>query len=316
MKHGFLIVCALVLTGCGDELAIHPISALVADQASTVQFTTTATKRDIYELTVTYFPKFQPLDVHDITHTIKQNPDHPELYQIDLPKLSGGEYRLVVKMLHYWRVANYKVVRSTRIDYSDFVVHDQLPNDCFHFDDAKQELMNWTVTPVYLGSRDQPFIASNCPGLFLANQSWPAAITELTNGRSLFIPVSNKCFPSASSNVSQPSYWHFTLRSPNLANRTAWQNIRAVEFRVATKSISVDIEPEMDFAGSTSSSSTNKTPARYAAYVGNWRVITHPVNIPKNSRLNHIQLHIYGIPEQTVHETVDSIVIDGICPIK
>ncbi len=310
------MICALLLTGCGDELAIQPISALVARQSSTVQFTTTATKRDIYELSVSYFPKYQPLDARDLTPTLKQNPDHPELYQIDLPKLSSGEYRLIVKMVHYWRVADFKIIRSTRIDYQDFVVHSPLPQDCFHFDDPNQELMNWTVTPVYLGSRDQPFNASNCPGLFLVNQSWPIALSELTNGRSLFVPVSNKCFPSSSSNVSQTSYWRFTLRSPNLAHRAAWQNIRAVEFRIATKSIGVDIEPQIDYRANTSHPPATTTPARYAAYVGNWRVITHPVNVPKDSAVNQIQLHVYGIPEQTVHETVDSIVIDGICPIK
>lgn len=316
MKHGFLIICVLFLTGCGDELAIQPISALISGQPSTVQFNTTATKRDIYELTVTYFPKYQPLAARDLTSTLKQNPDHPELYQINLPPLSSGEYRLVVKMVHFWRMADFKIIRSTRIDYQDFVVHSALAQDCFHFDDVSQELMNWTITPVYLGSQDQPFNASNCPGLFLANQSWPVALTELTNGRSLFIPVSNKCFPSSSSNVSQPSYWHFTLRSPNLANRVAWQNIRAVEFRIATKSISVDIEPEIDYRANLSNPAPTTTPARYAAYAGNWRVITHPVTIPKNSTINQLQFHVYGIPEQTVQETVDSIVLDGICPIK
>ena len=316
MKHGLLMTCILLLTACGDELAIQSISALVSDQSSTVQFTTTATKRDIYELSVSYFPKYQPLEARDISATLKQNPDHPELYQIDLPKLSSGEYRLLVKMVHYWRFANFKIVRSTRIDYHDFIVHSPLPQDCFHFDNPDQDLTNWTVTPVYLGSHDQPFNASNCPGLFLAKQSWPVALSELTNGRSLFIPVSNKCFPSSSSNVSQPSYWRFTVRSPNLANRAAWQNIRAIEFRIATKAISVDIEPAIDYSANITTLPVNTPPARYAAYVGSWRVITHPLNSPKNNAIKQIQFHVYGIPEQTVHETVDSIVIDGICPIK
>jgi len=316
MRHWLLVPFCLLLLGCGEDSAILPIADQIAGQPTTIQFVTTVNAAAIRELRIHYFPKYQPTASHDITGQLKHNPDNPQLYLAELPHLDPDEYRVAVRIVYYQQIGSVKIVRYTRVFTRDFHVYAPLSHDCFNFDDKQKDTMGWTTTPVFLDAREQPFSSSGCPGVFYANQNWPTALTDTTSGGSLFIPVSDKCFPSSSANTLQPGYWHFTLNSPSLAGKSAWQNLKAIQFRVATKSINVDIRPEIKFTGGLPMGSAPMPEIRYTTYQGNWRVIEHPVVIPKGASITQLRLHIAGIPEKTVNTSVDAILIDGVCPIR
>ena len=58
------------------------------------------------------------------------------------------------------------------------------------------------------------------------------------------------------------------------------------------------------------------TKQRHEITKDQWYIIDMPVNLDKNAKVTQLELHISGIPEQTVTDTVNSIFIDGICPIR
>ena len=45
-----------------------------------------------------------------------------------------------------------------------------------------------------------------------------------------------------------------------------------------------------------------------------WSVIEYPFELPKEAIVTGVELHLYGVPEQTVSNEVNSLLIDGICP--
>lgn len=323
MKHLVVILSTSLLAACGQESAILPVPAQTAGQATAIEFVTSVEPAAIALMQARIFPKYEPTAARDFSTALKNNPANPERYLAEISGLQAGEYRVAIRLVYYQRLFGIELIRYTRVYTRDFMIHAPLSADCFRFDDKLKDVMGWSTTPVYLSAREQPVSASGCHGVFFANQGWPSALTDsASSGGSLFIPVSNKCFPSATSNVLQPGYWYFTLSSPSLEQRPAWQNLKAIQFRVATKSINVDIKPEIVSSSLPSGqlalpTGTKATPAgRYTSYPGNWRVIEHPVNLPKGSTIKQLRLQISGIPEETVKETVDAILIDGICPIK
>ncbi len=316
MRHWLILPLSLLLISCGENSAILPIAEQIAGQATTIQFVTSVDTAAIQEMRITYFPKYQPTASQDITAQLKHNPDNPQLYLAELPNLAPDEYRVAVRIVYYQQIAGVNLVRYTRVFIRDFHVYAPLSRDCYNFDDKQKDTMGWTTTPVYLDAREQPFSASGCHGVFYANQNWPTALTDTTNGGSLFIPVSDKCFPTSSPNTMQTGYWHFTLSSPSLADKPAWQNLTAVQLRVASKSINVDIRPEIVFTGGLPVGTAPMPEIRYPTYQGGWRVIEHPIVIPKGARITQLRLHISGIPENTVNSSVDAILIDGVCPVK
>ncbi|MBI3560144.1 MAG: hypothetical protein HY080_00285 [Gammaproteobacteria bacterium] len=316
MKNLELLLVCLFLAGCGENSAIIPIPDQNTGQPTSVQFVTEVKNAAISELSIQYFPKYQPIAVHDISQQLKHTPDNPQVYLAELPKLEPDTYRVLVRMVYYQQLAGINLLRYTRVYTRDFHVYAPLSHDCFTFDNGPRDSLGWTTTPVYLDARDQPVTASGCPGVLYANHNWPTALTDTTNGGSLFIPVSDKCFPSTSPTASQPGNWHFTLSSPSLRNLPAWQNLKAVQLRVATKAINVDIRPEIVYSDGLPIDNQPGEPIRYTTYRGSWRVIEHPVNLPKGAKVSQLNLYITGIPETTVSKDVDAIVIDGICPIK
>lgn len=316
MKNLLLLSLVSLLVACGEESTILPISDQIAGQPTSVQFVTNVENKNIADLHIEYFPKYQPTAAIDITSALKHDPNNPDLYLAELPTLLPDVYRVRMRMVFYERIAGMRLIRYTHDYTRDFQIYAPLSRDCFRFDDKQRGTMGWATTPVFLDAREKPVSDSGCHGLFYADQSWPVALTETSSGGSLFIPVSNKCFPSTSSNTLQPGNWHFTVSSPPLGSLPAWQNIKAVQLRVATKSINVDVRPEIIFQGGLPVETPATTPIRYPSYRGTWRVIDHPVTMPKGAVVTQLRLHIAGVPEETVKDTVDAILIDGICPIK
>lgn len=233
--------------------------------------------------------------------------------------LPAGTYRLIIDLTKQNGFARLFPERKT-LTY-DFTVHARLSDRCYNFDDPKYDVMGWKSTPVYLGDKESPASGASCPGLFYVGTGWPTPLAQTANstlnGGSLFIPVSSECFPKNRNQLSQEPDWTFTVLSPDLSSLSQWQNLRAISFRVAGKEMAFRISPEFHFTiGGKKSSSYEQHPhpAEYKIMSNNWYVIEHALNLPEQAVLTDIELHISGIPEQTVDEGVNSIFIDGICP--
>lgn len=98
-----------------------------------------------------------------------------------------------------------------------------------------------------------------------------------------------------------------------------WQHIKSINLRVATNKIPVKILPEVHYSiGKQKTSTIYKDILRKKFEIAGegWNTIEYPFELPKEAIVTGVELHVYGVPEQTVGTEVNSIFIDGVCPKK
>lgn len=238
-------------------------------------------------------------------------------YNIDVENLPSGHYRLLVEIPTQKFFLGINTGFGTKTLAHDFKVHDTLAGNCFNFDNKDADVMGWSSSHVFIEAREEPISTATCPGLFFVNTSWPAKLNQTTEGGSLFVPISSDCFPKTSNQMSKEPHWTFSIKSPDLTNKQEWQKISAINFRVATSKIPVQILPEVHYMiGSKTTSTIFKNIFREKFEIAGegWSVIEYPFELPKEAIVTGVEIHLYGVPEQTVSNEVNSLLIDGICP--
>jgi len=266
---------------------------------------------------VRLFPKYQSSQIENLTSQLQAG--KPGEFSLNLPALSAGEYRLVLEVPYTIRFAGLSFGTRTQHATADFVVHEVLPASCYRFDTKENDLMGWTTHGVFINNRDKPVSKETCPGLFYVNSSWPYALNDTTHGGSLFVPVSSDCFPKSSPQLSEQGQWTFAFVSPDLRKRQDWQQLRAIRYHIATRSISVSVQPEILYEAGNNKFSTlldSQAQLRYNVSGGRWSDHEYPVSLPEDATITQFKIHVYGVPEKTVSEQVDSIYLDAVCPVK
>lgn len=266
---------------------------------------------------VNLFPKYQPTQVQNLADKLQQV--KPGEYTLALPALQANEYRIVMEVPYTINIAGFDIGSGTQRTVSDFVIHEVLPTSCFRFDNKEKDLMAWTSHGVFIKNRDKPVSKETCPGLFYINSSWPYPLNDTSHGGSLFVPVSNECFPKTSPQLSDPSQWTFAFVSPDLRERQDWQHLHAIRFHMATRSINVTVQPEIQFQRDNTTASyvsDAQTQSLYDVSGGRWNNFEYAFNLPEDARITRILFHVYGVPEKTVSDQVDSIYLDAVCPVK
>lgn len=317
MKHLFPLLGIMLLVGCGPAVEISPPDYIDAHATGVIQIKIDDAHKVEGEPVVRLFPKYQSSEIQTLTN--KPETDRSGNFTLRLPALSAGEYRLVLEVPYTIRFAGLSIARGTQQATADFVVHEVLPASCFRFDTQEKDLMGWTTHGVYINNRDKPVSKETCPGLFYINSSWPYALHDTTHGGSLFVPVSSDCFPKSSPQLSEPGQWTFAFVSPDLQERPEWQQLRTIRFHMATKSIPVTVLPEVEYVLHKTRFSTltaSQNPPRYPVSSGRWSDHEYPVALPAQAVITKIKFHVYGTPEKTVSEQVDSIYLDAVCPQK
>lgn len=318
MKRYVWLLVLLLLSGCEPDIKIQPVGEQKAYLPFSIGIDITSTDNEqTFKPEIRLFNKYNQADEQPVEAVNTPKTKHG--YSIDVPYLKAGEYRLFVRVPYRNSLFGIHLWQSDKVMYQDFVVHSHLPYNCFNFDDKETAVDGWKSTHVYIDDKDKPVSQETCPGLFFVQNSWPWPLEHVAPGGSLFVPVSSECFPKTSSQVSKQTRWMFSVVSPDLGERTDWQNIKSIQFRIATNKISIKVRPELHFALGGKSSSTNtlvKVPSSFEISGNQWRVIDFPVSLPPDAKVKQLELHLSGIPEQTVGETVNSIFIDGICPVS
>lgn len=317
MKRYGLLLIVLLLSGCEPDVKIQTISEQKAYLPFTIGFDITETDgQQALDPEIKLVSKFNQENNFPVEAI--STPKAKHAYSIDVRYLEAGEYRLFVRVPYRNTLLGIPLWQSYKTVSQDFIVHSNLPFTCFSFDNKDTAINGWKSTHVYIDDKDKPVSQETCPGLFFVQNSWPWPLEHVAPGGSLFIPVSTECFPKSSSQVSKQTRWMFSVVSPDLSELTHWQNIKSVQLRIATNKINIKITPEIHFTLGQKTTSTHtlvETPMKYEISGGQWRIIEFPTTLPADSKVTKFELHISGIPEQTVGETVNSIFIDGICPI-
>ena len=249
--------------------------------------------------------------------SVTQSQKQKNHFDLKTNGLAPGPYRLIAEVTYQREFLGIRFGKARKLIYHDFQIHARLPETCFNFSDKEQDLKGWESPGVYIENKDKPFKAPPCPGLFHVHNDWPYELDTTTRGGSIFIPVSNECFPRSTNQQSRQARWRFSLKSPRLSELTHWQNIRTIHFRVATSSLPIRIIPEIHYqhAGKTLSSNMPNNPKHvYDVSMQNWSVLEHPTSLPNGAVIDRLEFHVYGLPEQTVGNGVKSIYFDGICP--
>jgi len=317
VRRIFLSIIALSLMGCEPHVQFDAAVAYQADNPIKLKF------HIRQEQTATQTPKVMLFHKYNIT---KQPDAMPQLtpvsdntYVLQLSTLEAGEYRLVVTVPYANRFAGISLPTQETTAIFDFEVHGNMSMACFSFDKSNSDMQDWSVKGVYVGNRDKPLGNTTCPGLFYVHHSWPYSLNETVAGGSIFIPVSENCFPKPGQQAIQHNQWKISLVSPDLSAKPEWQQLQKRIFRAATRNIPVQISPELQYKIGNLHNSTYLQPQlapHYPITGGQWSEIKHPVVIPKQAQVTRLILHISGIPEQTVTKEVDSIFVDGICPVQ
>lgn len=315
MKRLGIILIAFFIMAC--EPAIHFDAAKLAGGSTPIQlgFRIENQDTDISEPRVRLFLKYNDTQQFNVTDKLKSTGDHA--YSLTLSGIDAGEYRLVVEVPYSTRFMGFKLYEQVKSAAHDFVVHGDLPANCYGFDKTKNDLEGWTVKGVFVGNREKPLGKATCPGLFYVNHSWPFPLNETVQGGSIFVPVSDNCFPKPGQQATQNNRWQISFVSPDLSGNGHWQQLKRLAFRIATKSIPVQVSPEIHYQVGKDVRSTywhKQLTPHYAVTGGQWVVIDHPVELPSVAKVTRLSLHVSGIPEQTVTTEVDSIFLDGVCP--
>ncbi len=249
---------------------------------------------------------------------LTEKPDEKFSYELRLNQPPAGDYRIIISVPYRKKFLGISLWESQKVIYRDFTVFDTLPPNCFGFDDQETAIKGWQVSNVFIDNKEDPVSKATCPGLFFVKTSWPWSLDKTSEGGSLFVPVSSDCFPKVSSQSTKKSHWSFTITSPDLSAHSNWQNIRAVQFRIATKNIPIQVSPSLVYQ-----SVNNPDVLKLDTRVGwrdiagdQWYIIDAPVNTDQSLRLLRFNIEITGVPEETVGSVVNSIFIDGVCPVK
>jgi hypothetical protein len=317
VRSFLLLLGVLLLEGCGPSVQI---SAPVYTDTQDSGVITIAIEGSHYQTgkpVIRLFPKYQPTQIKNLAdslHEIK-----PGEFALALPALRADEYRIVMEVPYTLTIAGIGIGSGRQRTVSDFVIHEELPASCYRFDSKDKDLMGWTSHGVYINNREKPVSKETCPGLFYINSSWPFPLDDTNHGGSLFVPVSSECFPKTSPQMSEPSQWTFAFVSPDLRELQEWQHIHGIRFHMATRLINVTVQPEIQYSQDKASYSyvaDAQTQSRFDISSGRWNNFEYAINLPEAARLTHIIFHVYGIPEKTVSDQVDSVYLDAICPIK
>lgn len=317
MRKLLPLLSMLLLFGCGPTIQVSPPAYTETQQTGTISIAIRNHHDRIGKPVVRLFPKYQPIEVQDITDTLQQI--KPGEFTLTLPKLPPDEYRIVMEVPYTQTFAGLSIASATQRIVSDFVIHQTLPASCFRFDNQDKDLMGWASHGVFIDNRDKPVSKETCPGLFYINSSWPYPLNDTSHGGSLFVPVSSECFPKTSPQLSQTGQWTFALISPDLQDRPDWQHLQAIRFHMATRSINLTVQPEVQYlqaAGSHSSLSDVQTASRYDVNGDRWNDYEYAFKLPEDAVITHVIFHVYGIPEKTVSDQVDSVYLDAVCPVK
>lgn len=317
MKKLLPLLALLLLTGCGPGIEISQPVYTNTQETGVIKIAVDAHSNVTGRPVVHLFPKYEPIQVLDLSDQIKQT--ETDKFTLTLPRLKPDEYRIVMELPYTIKLAGLSIASGQRRVISDFVIHQTLPESCFRFDKKGKDLMGWSSHGVYLNNRDKPVSKETCPGLFYINNSWPFPFNDTGHGGSLFVPISSECFPKTSPQLSQPGHWTFALVSPDLRNRADWQQLQGIRFHMATQSINLSVEPEIQYLlGKTPKSSTSELEAhaRYDVNGGRWNDYEYTFKLPKDAVISHVIFHVYGVPEKTISDQVDSLYLDAVCPVK
>ena len=260
------------------------------------------------------FDKFNLENTYPVE--VKEKQEEANQFNVNANNLGAGEYRLIVEVPYELKFLGLSFGEATKLITHDFRIHKNLPYVCFDFN-TMEELKGWQSSLVYIENKEEAFSKPTCPGLFFVHNDWPASLKQTTLGGSMFVPVSSECFPKSSNQLSKQTHWTFSISSPELNENKDWQNIKSISFRIASSAMPVKISPEIHYQLAESKAgtfNTQKPKASYEISGEGWSVIQHPLDIPEGATVNKIELHVYGIPEQTVTEGINSIFFDGICP--
>ena len=119
--------------------------------------------------------------------------------------------------------------------------------------------------------------------------------------------------------MSKDPHWTFSINSPDLSTRQDWQKIKSINFRIATGTMPIKISPEVNYlldGKAVSSQLSTELKQTFEIAGEGWNTLEYPVALPKGAVVTSVKLHIYGVPEQTVGNDVNSIFVDGVCPVK
>ena len=317
-----LFICLLGLSACSEEtlratVKIVPNNSEL-EQSVNIRLTIeNGLVNNDKQLQLQLLETYNPANTYPVTAI----PDEKEAnaYQINPGVLMAGKYRLIIGIPYQTTVFGLFNANRIKTVQHDFSVHDTLTSNCFNFDDKSDDVMGWSSSHVYTIARDQPVSETTCPGLFFVHTSWPAELNQTTEGGSLFVPIANNCFPKISNQLSEDPHWTFSVKSPDLTKMTEWQQIKSINLRVANNKIPIKILPEVHYTIDKQTTSTifkDVLRKKYEIAGEGWNTIEYPFELPKEAIVNGVEIHIYGIPEQTVSDEVNSIFIDGICPKK
>jgi hypothetical protein len=307
----------LFLVGCGPTIQISPPTYPYAQEPGVINIAVDDQHNQLGKPVVHLFPKYQPFQLMDLSDKLQQT--KPDEYALTLPNLEPDEYRIVVEIPYIYKIAGLEIASSQQLAISDFVIHQALPANCFRFDNKEKDLMDWASHGVYIDNRDKPVSKETCPGLFYINSSWPYPLNDNSHGGSLFVPISSECFPKTSPQLSQPSHWTFALVSPDLRDRPDWQHLQAIRFHMATRTVNLSVRPEVQYILENANHSTlneTQTPSTYEINGGRWNDYEYDFKLPQKAIISHVIFHVYGVPEKTVSDQVDSLYLDAVCPVK
>lgn len=318
MNKYYLLLLTLLLLGCEPEIRMQSATEQKAYLPFEIGFDISdATREDSAQPEARLFNKFNLAKETPVEITSTPKAKHE--YTIRIHSLEAGDYRLILTVPYRVEFLGIPLWRRYKIYRHDFIVHNHLPDTCFDFDDKDKSIAGWKSSHVFIDNKEKPVSPETCPGLFFVENSWPWPLDKVSPGGSLFVPISSECFPKTSSQVTSQGRWMFSIFSPDLKGNPSWQNIKAVQFRIATKNVTVYVRPELHYQLADNTSWTpiaDNSQARQEITKDQWHIIELPVNLDKDAKVTQLELHISGIPEQTVTNTVNSIFIDGICPIQ
>ena len=318
MNKCYMLLFVLLLFGCEPEIKIQPASEQKAYLPFEIGFDVSdSTREDSSAPQARLFNKYNLAKETPVEITATPKAKHE--YTIQITSLEAGDYRLILTVPYRVEFLGIPLWHRHKTILHDFIVHDHLPDTCFNFDDKDKAITGWKSSHVFIDNKDKPVSGETCPGLFFVENSWPWPLDKVSPGGSLFVPISSECFPKASSQVTSQGRWMFSILSPDLSDLPYWQNIKAVQFRIATKNVTIYVRPEIHYklADTTSWTALHDMPQkRQEITKDQWHIIEMPVQLDKNARVTRFELHISGIPEQTVTNTVNSIFVDGICPLR
>lgn len=319
-RYACLLATLFCLSGCQPQVRLLPIADHLPQQPILIRAKLSAQQQDILKQQVRIVPLYESVPEPIASYPVKHHANG--IIEINAAALPPGAYRALLDTYYQRRIFGFKLGKYTHTTYQTFYVRPRLAPDCFSFDDETQQQMGWTASPVYTGYGDKEIASGNCPGLFYLKQhSWPSPINRHTQGGSLFVPIAQECFPAAKSQVSGAAAWTFELQSPDLSNNPAWQNIKAIKLHLATKNIAVEVQAIVDYLADKQRRNLLSTQdlawvKQHRAVTGSWNSIQQPLRLPGKAMVTHVRLRFLGTANAVPADEVDSIIIDGICPVK